>query len=100
MFGTYWNVKHALPVLEHIDRISKVETIMAIGHAFHSRRMLLTLTSLLPDKEIRVAPFNIFEVEVERWYEEPRFRDLVLRELDIIDEFFEGGTLKTQQSRT
>jgi uncharacterized SAM-binding protein YcdF (DUF218 family) len=97
MFGTYWNIKHALPVLERLEQSAKVKTITAIAHAFHSRRALMTLNCLLPSKEIRVVSFNIFDIEAERWHEEPRFRQLVLRELEIIEEFFEDGELREQE---
>ena len=100
MFGTYWNVVHALPLLQHLDRDGKLKTITAICHAFHGRRVLMTLKCLLPAKEIRVAPFNIFDVEPERWHDEPRSRHLVLRELEIIDEFFDNGRLKEHDSAT
>lgn len=91
--NTGQNVEFSLPILQKEIGLKNIKSIIAIGKTYAARRYLMTLERWIPNKRLMIAPINEFSLPKQRWTDNERFKQVVLREFRKIVPYLDQGFL-------
>jgi uncharacterized SAM-binding protein YcdF (DUF218 family) len=74
------NVIFSLPVIDAALGLATIRSVICLGKVCTSRRYPMTLQRHWPQVEKMLLTVNPYAAPVERWHEDPVFRDRVLTE--------------------